>query len=510
MESDRQITGGPFCALCGGTFRAHRADSDTPPLNWTSRIRHATCIFNVMSSHLSHPCYVAWSAAGGPGPANPAADMTVQGLEPYYLADSEDGEESIVFVYHEACWQMLLTRLTYNTGSDPDHEDVAYWLFYTLASVPRWDGRLLPRHGYHGVMPILESNHLRGVLEAVIDYIPFPSISPESHPSQPTIDSGALLSTQDLPVPSYDPFRQLPSEIIWDIIVYLTYDDINNARLSSRHFAMHTSAARLPQKFLASRFSPEMGLGFVLAMDKNETGYADMDWRGLFDNCMSLLQQPGNLGDGFRNRRRIWICLQDIAATVEILLTSSDFNTIIYNVPRLAFDGYPLGQRVSCADLEYRDRADPQQIMKNKDPRTRALQLQLDSTTIVSSIEYTTIVFESVPYICGLRVSFPPEGLTLSEQHHEVGILLPSRTKSVPIEKDITLSDFSVCYSPDGIHGFSIFTRDANGRLDRLCIGQTDAVYPHSTNKTLPRSLGSGPILGLLLEFDVRLITIHP
>ncbi|KAK7211565.1 hypothetical protein V2G26_018743 [Clonostachys chloroleuca] len=156
-------------------------------------------------------------------------------------------------------------------------------------------------------MPILESNHVRGVLEAVINYIPFLFISTRSHTSQPTMDSGTLLSTQDLPVPTYDPFRQLPPEIIWDIIVYLMYDDIHNAQLSSRHFAMHTSTARLPQKFWASRFSPKMDMGFVLAMDKNETGYAYMDWRRLFDNCMSLLKQPGSLGDGFRNRQRIWI-----------------------------------------------------------------------------------------------------------------------------------------------------------------------------------------------------------
>lgn len=326
MESTGQIAGGPFCTLCGGTFRAHRADSDTPPLNWTSIIRHGkrkeittrSCrwspltilllkysLMHTQHSYLSHPCYVAWRAAGGPGPANPAVDMTVQGLEPYYLAVSV--EDSIVFVFHEACWQMLVTRLTYNTGSDPGDYYVSYWLFYTLASVPRRNRRLLPRHGYHGVMPILESNHVRGVLEAVINYIPFLFISTRSHTSQPTMDSGTLLSTQDLPVPTYDPFRQLPPEIIWDIIVYLMYDDIHNAQLSSRHFAMHTSTARLPQKFWASRFSPKMDMGFVLAMDKNETGYAYMDWRRLFDNCMSLLKQPGSLGDGFRNRQRIWI-----------------------------------------------------------------------------------------------------------------------------------------------------------------------------------------------------------
>jgi hypothetical protein len=148
--------------------------------------------------------------------------------------------------------------------------------------------------------------------------------------------------------------------------------------------------------------------------------------------------------------------------------------------------------------------------MKDKTPRTRELRLRLCFTTIISSIEYSAILFESVPYICGLRVSWSPEGLTKFEQSQEVGILLPSRTKSVPVGKDISLSEFSVCYSPDGVHGFSIFTQEANGRLDRLCIGRTDAVYPNSTTTTLLRSLGSGPILGLLCEFDVRLITIYP
>ncbi|CAG9957032.1 unnamed protein product [Clonostachys rosea f. rosea IK726] len=243
-----------------------------------------------------------------------------------------------------------------------------------------------------------------------------------------------------------------------------------------------------------------MDMGFVLAMDKNETGYADMDWRRLFDNCMSLLQQPGSLGDGFRNRQRIWICLQDITVTIENLLSYNNFNTILHDVPTQGLYGYPLGQRVSCVDLEYRDRADPQQIMKDKTPRTRELRLRLCFTTIISSIEYSAILFESVPYICGLRVSWSPEGLTKFEQSQEVGILLPSRTKSVPVGKDISLSEFSVCYSPDGVHGFSIFTQEANGRLDRLCIGRTDAVYPNSTTTTLLRSLGSGPILGLLCE----------
>jgi hypothetical protein len=102
---------------------------------------------------------------------------------------------------------------------------------------------------------------------------------------------------------------------------------------------MHTSTGRLPQKFWASRFSPEMDMGFVLAMDKNETGYADMDWRRLFDNCMSLLQQPGSLGDGFRNRQRIWICLQDITVTIENLLSYNNFNTILHDVPTFRTKG---------------------------------------------------------------------------------------------------------------------------------------------------------------------------
>ncbi|CAH0045682.1 unnamed protein product [Clonostachys solani] len=456
-----------------------------------------------MSPRLSQSCYVAWRAAGWPGPANPAADTTVQGLEPYYLADSVEG--SIVFVFHEVCWQMLLIQLTYNTGSDPDHDDVAYWLFFVLSCIPRWNRRLLPRHGYHGVMRILESSRLRAVLEAVIDYTPFPSISTRYHPSQPPIASGTLLPSQDQS--SYDPFRQLPPEIIWEVILYLTYDDIHNARLSSRHFAMHTSTGRLPQNFWASRFSLEMDMAFVLAMDKNETGYADMDWRRLFDNCMSLLRQPGSLGDGFRNRQRIWICLQDITATIENLLLYNNMNPIIFGVPAISLFGYHLGQRVSCSDLENRNRADTSQVMDSKISRTREILFRQSPSSTISSIEYSTIVFESVPYICGLRVSWPPEDERDSEPFQEVGLLLPSRTKSVPVEKDISLSDISVCYSPDGVLGFSIFTHEVNGRLDRLSIGRTDIVY-HNSATTLLRS--SGPIAGLLFGFDVRLSTIRP
>ncbi|VUC22942.1 unnamed protein product [Clonostachys rosea] len=457
-----------------------------------------------MSPRLSDSCYVAWRVTGWPGQANPPADTTVQGLEPYYLADSVEG--SIVFVFHEFCWQMLLIQLAHDTDSDPDHDDVAYWIFFILSCIPRWNRRLLPRHGYHGVMAIRESSHLRGVLEATIDHTPFPSVPAGHHSSQERTGSAAPLPTLNLP--SYDPFRKLPPEIIWEFILYLPYDDIHNARLSSRHFAMHTSTKRLPQKFWASRFSLDMDMGFVLAMDNNETGYADMDWRTLFDNCMRLLRQPGSMGDGFRNRQRVWICLRDIAVTLANLLPYNNMNPIIFGVPAMSLFGYHLGQRISCLDLESRDRGDTSQAMESKISRTREILFRQRPNSIISSIEYSTLIFESAPYICGLRVSWPPEDEFDNEPFQEVGLLLPSRTKSVPVEKDISLSDISVCYSPDGVHGFSIFTHEADGRLEKLSIGRTDIIYPNTTT-TMLQSSGSGPIVGLLFGFDVWLSSIY-
>ncbi|KFY33079.1 hypothetical protein V495_08455 [Pseudogymnoascus sp. VKM F-4514 (FW-929)] len=96
-------------------------------------------------------------------------------------------------------------------------------------------------------------------------------------------------------VNSTDCFQLFPTEIICNILIFLSSKDVLNAKLASAMFA----AVPLTKTFWASRF--QRGFEFHCVFKSQGLQTKDYDWEAIYFSVRNLQDSPG-----FKNRRRIW------------------------------------------------------------------------------------------------------------------------------------------------------------------------------------------------------------
>ena len=224
------------------------------------------------------------------------------------------------FVFHDACWSLLEQAL------HPAPVPIAR-VFEVCNSIPTVMGgdRLNWDHDYGGLA--LKRDSLFPWEERFADRRQFPD--PESEgPFDPALycadplaigEVDAILTDglreapderRNLPLTSSgrDPFGSLPVELCSAIAFNLPTSDALNARLASRSF-WHLFDS---QQFWLSRFRGSSDRSWLFEAQHTTNA---RDWRSLYRRT-----SHGRLGQGLRNRKRIWGLAQDLLPLVKLHL----------------------------------------------------------------------------------------------------------------------------------------------------------------------------------------------
>ncbi|KAF5538627.1 hypothetical protein FPHYL_12484 [Fusarium phyllophilum] len=306
----------------------------------------------------------------------------------YCLLDTLSDERT--FAFHEICWQLFLQKVSLSTNHHAEPRRIAQLIFQLIHCLPYDDfGIPCHSHDFGGAM-----NFCRKLPDKLPRSWRFlmadPSIfSPSSANSAPRNDSQLPRTTSDFQIHD-DIFARLSHEMVYLITTVSESTDLCNLRLSSKFVSKLTSPDLLSQDFWRSRFSVDREMGFFLPLSDFK-----IDWRSLYFSLRYSLLDKTETGH-MRNRRRIWLCLDDLAQSL-----------------------IPLLDQHIC----FQDRQ----------------SVQLD----VASECY---------YISGLRISERSETNTFAE-FSRVGYIIPQAEVHIPVRPNDCLIGMRVAASASGIVG---------------------------------------------------------
>ena len=413
----------------------------------------------------------------------------------------------------DACWELLRDRV------DPERREpasaVGRHLFALLYNTPtNGDGALRPGHDYGGAArfqrpsrfgyftevngsdlryltgdprePLQHDEHY--VWEA-IQAVSAPFGLPDLDLSSPAAaDSASPTSSSSSLI---DIFRSLPNELIALILEQLASPDLCNLRLASRHVAALSGPNVLPQEFWASRFWPGREMGFVFAgpffpsspspspspsassttttapAPRPRSGSPAPDWRLLYIKARATLSDS-ELFPGFRNRKRIWRVLEDVAGPLRLRLANGDH---VANEPYRdsAAAAASLGPSVTVAadaifgpadavaaaatrDLELSCRFfEAQRLLSLRGEWARGLRLAVSFVRL-----------DGRTYISGLHVP-PPAGSRDISDGFRVGFVDAVHTETVAFSPGSTLVEVEVAASAKGMTGLRFHVEGPQG-----------------------------------------------
>ncbi|VUC31855.1 unnamed protein product [Clonostachys rosea] len=482
---------GPCCSLCGGPYRPRRrataGNLERPHWATLGRlVRGPQDPRSLDEPILTGVGYVTNSSNLRAPAAHTAsyADVSPEehGLADYDLRVCTGAHRP--FAFHEFCWQLLLTRIG-AADSQHDWELVGAWLFHVLNSLS-WaeTGDLIPKHRYYGAIKLRQAIVSPGRPNMLL-------ADPSQHVPVTTTHNGPQTAT---PVPTFrqrslirppvvredDPFTRLPMEVISNIFIFLPSKDVCAARLASRHLAVVCYMNSLPQCFWASRFSPDREMGFVfpelLPLHNKDR------WLRTYLECKQTLKDQNQLA--FRNRARIWRCLEGVAIILDALLHHRKARPI-----QVVYDAHSLGQKIACPELPYR--------FEFHNPKFGARSREQHHFTIRNAlrVQVSVIRLDSATYISGMRIiSRVNRGGERVVQ--EAGLIVPSNLTSISVLPGRVISSIDVYISPSGIHGLRFsFTRTTHTQH----VGDT---YCASNVIGMARLTAKCGIAGLIVGFD--------
>ncbi|GIJ82738.1 hypothetical protein Asppvi_001249 [Aspergillus pseudoviridinutans] len=320
-----------LCVVCGAKIPYH-----SPKVSWQRDFRAVRCDRN---SGLEGRPFL--TGVGGyvplaiiPDCAAPSAverRWSDEGLE----LSAEDAFPPLVgerlrpqpgFLFHEVCWDLLITRLA--PRSVPIER-----LYDILLSCPaNRKGWLDWGHNYGGLMDRAPEGYpwedvsIVGFIKRYLGDKNSPLSLATANPIIVPELKQALVDSQRTDVPTAqaslivpvfqnaaDCFQRLPQEVLELIQVLLPSHSVANARLASRSFA----SLPFSQTFWASRFDSHQERGFCFeATDPSYSSIAEQrnrDWRILYEKTGLLLMSSLEL----KNRKRVWDLLEDLADLLE-------------------------------------------------------------------------------------------------------------------------------------------------------------------------------------------------
>ncbi|RSL49429.1 hypothetical protein CEP54_012455 [Fusarium duplospermum] len=291
------------CILCGVRIQP-QPDPPERELIWRSKIRAVrseqgrSLVFLTGIGYLSQDCLRA-----SHNPDVFYADSP-RDLKSYDLRYS-DSNKSRTFIFHESCWQILLSQLESLTDQPKEPRQIAGILFDLLFCLPRDRFHVsFPAHDFGGALEICSSP--QGLPQRWKFLLADPNafrtyLLSDGLDAIPDLFQSCSGDTQDF-------FSQSPLEVNHLIFNFLPSQDLCNLRLSSRKIASIAKPTLLPQSFWASRFAIDKEMNFFALQEYlSEPQNSRNDWQLLYVRIRRTLRDKAVTGH-LRNQRQVWKC----------------------------------------------------------------------------------------------------------------------------------------------------------------------------------------------------------
>lgn len=424
-------------------------------------------------------------------------DLEPQGLGYIHLGNTWG------FAFHEACWQILFSRVTSQTEHRPDMHSVAEKLFDLLYCLP-CDSRQEPfaSHDFGGAANCWDAAvyppESWGFLLADPMVLPLLSLASSESPEDLQIQADS----------ANDPFDQLPREVVYQVTLFLETSDVCNLRLASRAISNRTGPYDLPESFWTSLFDPNLGTGLsafandgILTASEPKGGH-----RGLYGTVRQAIRDRSQNGH-MRNRRRIWQCVGRLA---ECLVPMLNQCPCLLDKPALEEElsgkGYKAGQ--TARGIARQDR--PEFVgLGHRTFGKQCLYFDLADSKPNATFEFrvSLIHFDCRTYICGLRV-LRQNSYFLRSELSRVGLIIPSSEVRIPVGQQHQFLELRVACAVSGIVGLGFTFQDLDGIKHFKAAGTivdipSDVGVLHLTCKQ-DQQLG-----GILVGLDVSFFTFR-
>lgn len=411
------------------------------------------------------------------------------------------------FVFHDVCWHLLLGQVASSSHKHWTPPDIALQLFDYVYCLPWSRSNGIPTtHGFGDVSirPRLSSASNMGFFlanpqarlhgDSYYALFGLPTYVPKYEPLGPEYRVD----------PSTDRFAHLPPEIITIIINFSHISDICNFRLASKTIANIAHRGRLPQSFWASRFAPDLELGFWFAGCPPTPGGDKTDWRNLYNRVRKGVQDILPLGHT-RNRRHIWLSLRHATRCLLPMLDQRplcrDGHTVDVAPPA---HGYVEGQVAQglerhCnqpdTDRGFRLIRRDQFVLFPKDAMARRVEMRV-----------SFLVIHCTSYICGIRTMIYC-GESPAREVSRTGIILLSTEVDLNMPQRHSLTEIQVTSALDGILGLNLRLEDEAGQEYSQVAGPTGNL-PEGTDVTKLRPQKGCTTAGLIIGTDVSVFFV--
>lgn len=301
-----------YCAFCGvilfpDPYVAAGATRPEPPPRrhrpWYSEVRGLTAIDNPDTPALTGVGLIYRSNHLSAPDDSDSTYLDHQLSREWGL--SRTRWRSWAFGVHDACWQVLRLRL----GPLPESHIVSS-VFRLLLCVPCIGSSWFDfGHDYGGASVAHKTQgRFLSIVQGSLLYadpcaLPSLNVSEKIEPLPSTFYGYADGA-------SYQAFGPLSTELIHEVLSYLSCKEVAALRLVNRTFSSIAAVENLPQSYWRSRFLLGQVADFVFP------GLGERrDWRGLLFGLKRRLQDDGNIF--LLNRRRIRGLIESIARIVE-------------------------------------------------------------------------------------------------------------------------------------------------------------------------------------------------
>ncbi|KAI0023831.1 hypothetical protein F4780DRAFT_727980 [Xylariomycetidae sp. FL0641] len=378
----------------------------------------------------------------------PASLIAVHGVTPPgpEIPDSEKFVYSWGFVFHDACWQLLVQ------ASAPDEVDIgALWRILLsvpyACDLPNWGHNfgglylgtsrdesrgdhfvLLGRHS-HLVIPSTFANPLDvPELAGLLRKLRIDGDSDGKKYGRKASQIAMTSGVNNCP----DPFAKLPFELRELLLAYVRSSDVVSLRLASRSMA----SMPLSQQFFRSRFWPGRELeavfdGFLLSPDER----MGLDWEALYREMKTRLKY-NQVCLGERNRLRIWKqTVKPLAKAIDSLRNTS-----------------PL-----CGETDHEwapdggDHPEDYEVEAFNHLKRKILRSEVELPDVpVKEVHVSLLDFFGARYVTGLRFSFAECGDV------KLGYISRLREEKLPFEAE--LKGFHLAKDESGIRAIAAYT----------------------------------------------------
>ena len=420
-------------------------------------------------------------------------------------------EDPLIYIFHDACWQLLISRLIDVEGADADSRAlrVAKVLFHLLRCLPKdRHGALRIQHDYGGAAKYLwhyayaRGGYERSLSESTRFLMANPGCDAtrEIEASLANLAETWKLTQNHAPTDmgrsamlgshldsGKDPLGRLPPEVIHISCIDLSTTDLCSLRLASRAVANITLVDRLSQSFWESRFADGFEMEFFFAGRQPPVDRRDINWRDLYlviNRCLA----EGSLREGLRNRKRIWACLSYFRSSLEPVLRGNGiFGPIAMTIPPPLWSSIP--EELSSGEIA--------QSHARHEYRAFLIPFHTLSENTSATLSASFIWFNRRRYICGLRLRSDKGGSTKAAVY-TAGHIIPESEEHLefPLHEATSLN---VYLAVDGIVGLQFHCRGER----RLALGHCSVSHGDVAVAALSPGTSSH-ICGLITRLDVR------